>query len=914
MPRFFLGRSLVLLAIGGWLYLPAHAQAPSVVRADSLYTAGARELARRELDELILHAEASADSALLRDALLARGRQAAGVGRAREAAPDLARADALARRTGADALARNALRWLGYTQLTLGALDSARTIYDRLLIQSTGTADPYHEAHAHFGLAYLELQAGRRGVARQRYGRAIELFRELGQARDELYVLVGLARVLTADGDVAAARKVYASILERSRELGLRQPAAQALNNLAVLEFELGSADRAVQNFRAAGELYSEAGEVAETLGVATNLSACLIQLGRLAQAEALLDSTLRRADAGGFRDRIVRLLISRADVARARHDPALAESCLVRALDLSDPRDVSRRLDVLRARAPLRAYSNPALAAGELERDSRALRDLASGADLADLDLTLARLLLAAGSVAKASDAARNAATFARTGTQRLTLLQALTVLARAERELGHREEASARLEEALATWESIRGTPRDPEWRERWGALSRALSSEFVALLSREEAPPSDAEIRSTFAILQRFKARTFIERLTGFGGLAGGDSLRAQTLAGMPELSQLQSVLAPDEMLLDLHGGPDATIVFVLTREHFELRQLSGGAELASRVPLLWEIVSRPPSSAAAGAAVDEALTAWLHDFVAPLDDLTARYPKILVAADGIWHSAPLEAIDGLLPELETEISRIPSPQVLFELRTRRAARSSEHGEAVIEGLLIASSFGGDRALRGSLREAQELTARWSNLTARIDEPIELDELSRMQWLHFAMHAKADLQRPWNSSLQLHRRDGDAQELTAYEILSLPLDLRLCVLSACQSAAAQILPGEGMLGLASAFLIAGSDAVVAALWKVDDATTARFMWKFYEALGENRSAAAALRAARGAIRADAKTRHPYYWAGFCLSGEPSTTLPLQPESNGKTPLFLVAFGILGAGVVIFLRRRTP
>ena len=70
---------------------------------------------------------------------------------------------------------------------------------------------------------------------------------------------------------------------------------------------------------------------------------------------------------------------------------------------------------------------------------------------------------------------------------------------------------------------------------------------------------------------------------------------------------------------------------------------------------------------------------------------------------------------------------------------------------------------------------------------------------------------------------------------------------------MLSGCATGAGDELRGEGVLGLTYGFLANGSNAVVASLWPVEDALTARFMERFYAAFRATGRAADALRIAQ-------------------------------------------------------------
>lgn len=110
---------------------------------------------------------------------------------------------------------------------------------------------------------------------------------------------------------------------------------------------------------------------------------------------------------------------------------------------------------------------------------------------------------------------------------------------------------------------------------------------------------------------------------------------------------------------------------------------------------------------------------------------------------------------------------------------------------------------------------------------------------------------------------------------EDLTAYEASQLNLlNTELVVLSACETGLGEVQNGEGVFGLQRAFIIAGADAVLMSLWKVDDEATKEFMINFFNSWLEHNDKQLALKIAREAIKA--KYKYPYYWAAFVLIGE--------------------------------------
>jgi CHAT domain-containing protein len=124
-----------------------------------------------------------------------------------------------------------------------------------------------------------------------------------------------------------------------------------------------------------------------------------------------------------------------------------------------------------------------------------------------------------------------------------------------------------------------------------------------------------------------------------------------------------------------------------------------------------------------------------------------------------------------------------------------------------------------------------------------------------------------------------LSLVDKQGKSQDgfLRLHDIYNLHLKADLVVLSACQTALGNEIPGEGVIGLSRGFFHAGAARVMASLWSVDDGGTAELMGHFYrKLLKEKMTPSAALRAAQLEMLQSSQRHSPYYWAAFELQGE--------------------------------------
>jgi CHAT domain-containing protein len=249
--------------------------------------------------------------------------------------------------------------------------------------------------------------------------------------------------------------------------------------------------------------------------------------------------------------------------------------------------------------------------------------------------------------------------------------------------------------------------------------------------------------------------------------------------------------------------------------------------------------------------------------------PLELLVGEDDKYLVESHRIRYAPSLTVLH-LIGQWKQQ--RVPPDVSLFAVgdplyEASPAAGLPRLAHSGAEVAAIAELLGSQPGYVLTRQEASE---------ARVKAASAAKQLARARYVHFATHGILGLDQGKQPALVLNLvgNDGEDGFLRLDEITGLKLNADLVVLSACRTGQGRMHQGEGVTGLARAFLYAGSQGVVCSLWSVDDRETAAFMVEFYRALQAGRPAAAALRDVRRAMIEAGKA--PLYWAPFVLIGE--------------------------------------
>jgi CHAT domain-containing protein len=778
-------------------------------------------------------------------------------------------------------------------------IEEAADFFQRAAEMARDNRDPGEEARALSNLAWMHRRLGLLAQAAGEYERLITLIEKDRQPDVYSVVLGNYGLCLAALGDFDRALVLNAEALELSRNDS--QEHARLLAALGGLYFRIGDMPRALETLDAAIVIQKRIGDAigrAAALRMAGNAAA---GLGRHTVALQYLRASIDiDANASG----VARTRALVAAELRALGDLRGAERELARALESDHALARASALDQRgRLRIAQRRYRD---GIEDLRAADRGYADLSLDFDRIETNSSLSHALLAIGDVAGASAAADQAMAI-----ERNIRVKSANPEWRANFLSARYSPYEARVAVDFAA------NPGDPQ-RAAWLAFrtaelvrARSLADELAVAVQRSSAGTKlvdepYARLAALQAHLESRMQRETVDaaeiarlRLAIEESRAQVDAARTGVAAGELALpaaaAELRSLLPEDTAVLAYFVGDAASHAWLLTRGELRHREIAGRTWL---IPAIAAASQELRGLEAPGQATRSLAHALLGDL---LDGLRAS--RLLVLADGPLNGVPFAALSppgddtmlidrfvlGYAPSLALALRPRPVPApgatrvaVVFDpvytADDRRLARSgnrppdSRNSTGTAGFGRLAYSAVEARAVANAFDGAEVIELKGFDATARRVSDLRAETLDV---LHIASHAVADKDTPEQSALFLSKyaADGsaiDADRLTAYDIRRSGLRADVVVLSGCATGDGRELRGEGVRGLAHAFLANGSHAVVVSLWPVEDAAAARFMEEFYGAYRTSRNASAALRLAQLRIRGG---KFASAWSGFVI-----------------------------------------
>ena len=329
----------------------------------------------------------------------------------------------------------------------------------------------------------------------------------------------------------------------------------------------------------------------------------------------------------------------------------------------------------------------------------------------------------------------------------------------------------------------------------------------------------------------------------------------------------LEDIQALLNAQTTLVEYFTLDDRVLAFVMTQNTFHAQALAlDHAQASEAVQSFYEY-----DFATLASPHPQSLRQLQASLIAPLQTYITT-EKLAIAPHGILHYVPFAALTDGQQHLvdQYQLIQLPSANVLRFLE----APSQNAGNPVVFGNpTFDLPFAAEEA-----RVISELYGTQPFLGKAATEEQLRSQAGQASILHLATHGEYNADNPLFSQILLaDSTEGGDGRLQIHEIYELDLtaNTQLVVLSACQTQVGDASDGDEIIGLNRAFLYAGTPNVIATLWPISDEATAELMKQFYGFLQQDLSTAEALQQAQQVIKANPDYAHPYYWAGFGLTG---------------------------------------
>lgn len=716
--------------------------------------------------------------------------------------------------------------------------------------------DQYGVAGALSTLGFLSQQEGNLHQAITLWRRSLTLYQELNGSgsRYGLYIVDKLSALGSAYnllGDNRQALTHLQQALAAARRLPYPNTTASVLNNLGAFYLDQEDYEQAADCFGQALEIYQKQRNQLETARVLLNFGVTQQRQGTFASSLASFAESLRLAQVAGNKGLMIAAEEGIGATQQAQGRLAEAHESLDRGLALAREIDDQLRIAEILWRKAETHY---------------AAREYVAAAKLAESAAALA-------------------------GQLNLPKLSYLTTTTLGRAYAGQQQRALA-IQTLRQAIDQVEGMRQQVAGRERERQLffeNKVLAYHALLGLLIEEG-----KTREALRVAERAKGRVLLDLL---------DASQVKAASPTPEVNYDSLLRNEQTVLLEYVVTQERVYVFALTKDHAKGLNLTARRIDVSQATLMQRVADyhrmmadRIPTFAT--------LSRTLYDLLLKPVEAQLRGKRTLcIVPDGTLWNVPFQTLEPQDNRYLIEVHSLhyaPSLTVAAQMEERARKQPTSASPSLLAlanpsvnaltDTLAQPNSPALKALPEAEREAAALgkifgPAR-SNvlLRAQANEQAFKSLASGYDILHLAAHGVLDDLHPLKSHLLLASsgRAGGKEDgrVEAREVMEMKLRADLVVLAACDTARGKVGAGEGVVGMSWAFFLAGCNGLVVSQWKVSSQVSAEWMIHFYRHLRPSyrtnrRVRAEALRQASLTLLADARYRHPFYWAGFVLVG---------------------------------------
>jgi CHAT domain-containing protein/tetratricopeptide (TPR) repeat protein len=794
-----------------------------------------------------------------------------------------------------------AVNMRGLRAMYLGDNATAAKLFGQAVEMTRANRDLREQAISLANLAWIHNRQGFIAQSAAEYEALLPMIEKQKEPYQYAVALGNYGFCLIALGDFDRALALHNEALALYTAQGKETERAIELAALGGLHFRIGDTARALDILRAAIAAQEKVGD---GIGQASSLRVAGNAASTLGQHEDALGYLRKSAQIDSNQTSAARTRVLIAGELRALGDLQGAGAELTKALDSGN---ALVHANALEERARLRAaQQDPVAAIADLRAADAEYLKLGLEFNRIDTRTALSRTLLASGDLAGAAAAAD----------------EAVGITARIRVKSANPEWRARFLSARYSPYEAriaaeLAAGGADASWhgfRTAEEVRARSLADQLALGPNRSNSDNDADGLRAKLTSLQlRLESRSQKQGADDPGTIelrrtieetrAQLDATRSAVAvrdSALPEsLARVQQSLPPASAVLAYFVGDYDSHAWLLTRDTLRHRKLPGLAVLQKQIIETMGAQGR-------GAQSQESLRALSATLLGNLlEGVDAS--RMLVIPDGPLNGVPFAALPAGAGPNDLMVDRFVlgyAPSLSLALGAPRGTPQQHARVAVVSDPVYAPD---DRRLRlalgsngGTLRGPRESSSNnltrlpYSALEARAvlkalgsTNAITLDGFEatpprvlglpsqELAVLHFATHAMARRDSPEQSALYLSEYAADGSflpnsRITVGEIARSGLRADVVVLSGCATGDGGELRGEGVLGLTYGFLANGSRAVVASLWPIEDASTARFMSEFYGAYRAKAHPAEALRRAQLRTRDIAATA---VWSSFVV-----------------------------------------